>query len=108
MEKKELLGLFKFYNEERKNPFIGKDLMKAKWWEGEKMFLEHIIGDPTFYARVEDELKAALTDGAVSDYIADNNNPMKKRTLVFYLDLWNGINHPNDSLDDIFDYIKAQ
>lgn len=38
MKKEELLELFKFYKEEKQNPFIGRDTMKAKWWEGEKNY----------------------------------------------------------------------
>lgn len=107
MENKDLLKLFKYYRGEENNPFIGKDTMKAKWWEGEKMFFDNAMNDPAFLNRVRESLEEACERGTVSGYIADNNNPVEKRTLVFYLDLWNGKNYPYDSLDDIFEYIRT-
>ena len=107
MNRADLLALFKFYREEEKNPFIGKDAMKAKWWDGEKTFLETCVGDPLFFDKVKSLLEEAYGKGEVNGYLADKENPTGKRVLVFYLDLWNGKYHPYDSLDDIFEYIRA-
>lgn len=107
MKKEDLLGLFKFYKGEVENPFATNDSMKAKWWEGEKMFFDNAMNDPAFFNRVKESLEEACERGAVSGYIADSNNPVEKRTLVFYLDLWHGKFFPYDNLDDIYDYVKA-
>ena len=107
MNKASLIKLFKFYKEEQENPFVGKDFMKSKWWEGEKMFLENFRNDPGFFERVKKGLVDGIKEKQVSGFLADESNSIEARTVVFYLDLWNGKWFPYDSLDDIFDYVKS-
>ena len=107
MDKEELLGLFKYYREEKVNPFIGKDLMKAKWWEGEKDLLTKVENDTEVWQRITDAFNDAIKGRGVSGNLIDESIAFNQRAIYFYLDLWNGKNFPNDSLDDIFEYIKA-
>lgn len=107
MKKKDLLELFKFYKEEKENPFVGKDLMKAKWWEGEKNLLLLTENDSDAWRNITETFMEALSNKEVSGPLIDKNISFDQRAVYFYLDLWNGKNYPYDSLDDIFEYIKA-
>lgn len=107
MERKELLELFKFYKEEKSNPFIGSDAMKAKWWEAEKSLLSAVERDSKTWQRVVSSLTKAIKEDGVSGVLADNGIDINQRAVYFYIDLWNGKNHPYDSLDDIFLYVKG-
>lgn len=107
MDKKDLLYLFKFYREEEKNPFIVGTL-SSKWWEGEKAFLNLITEDKDALARIIEHLKDAIKEGAATAHLIDNTINIEQRALYYYLDLWNGKNYPYDSLDDIFDYVRAK
>lgn len=107
MERTDLLKLFKFYKEEKENPFIGKDLMKAKWWEGEKNLLTKVEDDDKVWKSITDIYTEAINEKVVSGALIDEKINFDQRAIYFYLDLWNGKNYPYDSLDDIFEYIKA-
>ena len=107
MKKEDLLGIFKFYKEEKANPFIGKDPMKAKWWDGEKSLMTMIENDDAAWKRLADTFSEAIREKGVSGDLIDESINFNKRAVYFYLDLWNGKNFPYDSLDDIFEYIKA-
>ncbi len=106
MEREDLLSLFKFYKGEETNPFTGKEPMKAKWWEGEKALLETAIEGKRWEVIV-DSLKEAIRDKEVHRTLADDTIPIENRAIVYYLDIWNSRWFPNDSLDDIFDYVKG-
>lgn len=106
MKKEELLELFKFYKEEKQNPFIGRDTMKAKWWEGEKALFTLVEEDKFAWQRILNNLKKGIDKGYVSGYLIDTTISIEQRVIYFYLDLWNGKNFPHDSLDDIFYYVR--
>lgn len=103
MKREDLLKLFKYYKGEKNNPHeVGT--MPFKWWEGEKDFLGRFENDEGFFARVKDSLLEAIEKKEVSGNLIEEKRPIEERTLIFFLDLWNGKTYPNDSLDDIFTY----
>ena len=106
MKREDLLVLFKFYKSEESNPYIGKDSMKAKWWEGEKAMLTTAI-DNHKWEQIADSLKEAIKNHEVSGSLIDDTIPIEKRTVIYFLDLWHGKWFPYDSLDEIYDYVKA-
>lgn len=106
MKKEDLLALFKFYKGEKSNPYIGKDSMKAKWWEGEKAMITIAI-DNRKWQFIANSLKEAIRNNEVSGALIDSSIPIEKRIIIYFLDLWHGKWYPYDSLDDIFDYVKA-
>lgn len=107
MEKNELLKLFKYYRGEVDNPYE-PNTIPFKWWEGEKSLLEKVTDDKEIWERIIRSLREAIKERAVSEYLLDDNVSIEKRAICFYLDLWNGKSFPYDSLDDIFEYIKAE
>ena len=60
--------------------------------------------DEGFFARVKDSLLTAIEKKEVSGNLIEEKRSIEERTLIFFLDLWNGKTYPNDSLDDIFTY----
>lgn len=107
MTPKELLSYYKFFKGEKSNPYAPNSL-PFKWWEGEKMLFEHNADDKSFWERIVGSLKKAIKERLANYPLTDESISIEQRAIYYYLDLWNGKNFPYDSLDDIFEYIKAE
>lgn len=107
MKAKVLTELFKFYKGEKENPFAKDKSQEAMWWDGEKSLYDKVVNDNNYWERLSDTLKQAIKEKGVSNALVDTSIPFDKRVIIFYLDLWHGKWFPNESLDVIFDYVKA-
>ena len=102
MEK--LLINFKYYKQEKENPYKGTDANAAMWWDGERLLFEKVQADPEYYNKLNKEFDEALAAGACSGVLADENNAREKRAIIFFLDIWHGKFFPYDSADQIKQY----
>ena len=99
----QLISTFKYYKGEAECPFevnSNGDL----WWHGEKQLFENCLSDASFFNRLVDTLNEAISDGSCSGVLVDETEPIERRAIIFYLDLWHGKNFPYDNLDIIFNY----
>ena len=99
-----ILEHFKYYKQEKENPFKGTDQNSAMWWDGEKELFEQVERAPKFWEKLEIQFDQALKDRGLSGILVDETVEKGKRMVIFYLDLWHGKWFPFDDLDAIKDY----
>lgn len=103
MNTNDLLANFKYYHLENEKP---KDMddTASLWWDGEKNLLEQSKNDSSFLTRLENNYSKYLDEGALHGILKDTSQPLTKRLIIFYLDLWHGKWFPYDNLDIIHTY----
>lgn len=99
-----ILEHFKYYKQEKENPFKGTDQNSAMWWDGEKELFERVERAPKFWEKLEIQFDQALNDRGLSGILVDETVEKGKRMVIFYLDLWHGKWFPFEDLDAIKDY----
>lgn len=102
MEK--LLQNFKYYKQEKENPFKGTDANAAMWWDGERVLFENAQSDPEYLGRLNNEFDEALAAGACSGVLVDEGIAREKRAIIFFLDIWHGKFFPYESANQIKQY----
>lgn len=78
MNKEKLMPLLKYYHGESKPP---EDYNKVQqlWWEGEKLLIEKVERDASFFKRVLSQYREALDANGVSAVLADKKVDEDKR-----------------------------
>ena len=102
MEK--LLQNFKYYKQEKENPFKVTDANAAMWWDGERVLFENAQSDPEYLGRLNNEFDEALAAGACSGVLVDEKVAREKRAIIFFLDIWHGKFFPYESANQIKQY----
>lgn len=103
MEKTDILKYCKFYHGEKENPY-DKKTTNAMWWDGERLLCDNSSVDPDFFNRIIMSLKRCIKEKGCSGTLIDEQIPIEKRAIIYYLDLWHGRSFPYDSLDVIYTY----
>ena len=99
-----LLENFKYFKNEKENPFKGTDQNSAMWWDGERELFNRVENDPKFWDKLEKQFDRALENRGLSGILVDETVKKEKRMVIFFLDLWHGKWLPFDDLDAIKDY----
>ncbi len=99
----ELLKLFKYFHGEDDCPYQEKS-NNAMWWFGEKMIYDQTLTFPDFLEGFQSRLEEAINEGHCSGQLMDQDIPIEKRTIIFYLDLWHGKWFPYDDWSVIETY----
>ncbi len=113
MEKQQDYSLYKYYKGEKENPFVNKDKnapiekdlnYPALWWDGKRRFHEGTTRNPISVENIGKDLQKAIDEGYADDILTDESIDFKKRTLMFYLDLWGNKWFPYDGFGGIYKY----
>ena len=104
MKTEKLLDLFKYFKNEKVNPFVGRDDNAALWWDGEKLLYENVKKDDAYWNRLMTSFDNAINAGNCGGNLLDNAQSKEKRAILFFLDIWHGRNFPYDSFDVIKEY----
>ncbi|ATA74691.1 hypothetical protein ACILDT_09695 [Capnocytophaga canis] len=80
----------KYYKKEKQNPFIDSDKLKARFWEGEKIFCEECEVNEKYYNIMLKELNLSIRKGNVTGKLLSPSMPIEEKVILFFIDLWNG------------------
>ena len=106
MTRDELIKQCRYYKGEEECPFDGSSI-EALWWSGEKLLSDNVSCDKNFFQRLKQSLEEAIASDDCTGVLIDNSISLEKRTIIFYLDLWHGMNFPYDDRDVIYQYLPT-
>jgi len=103
MTREELIKQCRYYKGEDKNPFEVNS-NASLWWDGEKMLVDNVSDDKSFFQRLKDDLEDSIKAGDLEGVYTDSSIPIEKRAIILYLDLWHGKWFPYDDPEIINRY----
>lgn len=99
-----LLEHFKYFKNEKENPFKENNKTAAMWWDGEKILFDKVEKNSDYWETCKSSYKKAFDNGKCFGKLMDTNISEERRVIMFFLDIWHGKWFPFDNLDAIQSY----